>query len=741
MMKKIKAVWNDLNRSIYVGERREQNLKALTAVSIFTALLGFVLIIMDLTSDMKSMIIPAIATFLGGISCGYLAWIRKDREKAILIPTAFCAVMFTYYALTGAAKGTAILWSLLLPIGLSYFVNVKYGIILSIYYSLLYFILFYTKLGAHMRLWYSDDFLVRFPILYASLSIFTAIAMIHYHRSALLEIEYTDRLNAEVARQTAVAEERSQKIEQMSFQTIQTLANAIDAKDPYTRGHSTRVSQYAVMLAESLGWDKERVNDLRYAALLHDIGKIGVPDSILNSPNGLTNVEFGIIKSHTTMGAEILKDKIMIKTASDIAFSHHERYDGSGYPRGLKGTEISEEARIAAIADAFDAMSSNRVYRKAMDPDRIRYELINGAGKQFDPEFVSVFIELWEHGLLDPIMKDEPEDGTNMELEASSVLLQEVMKAFNSQSTLKDIDAVTGIMNRSAGENAIAKAMKEQSGCFVFYDVDNLKKINDISGHPAGDKVLRLVGEILKKNSYDTLSCRIGGDEFISFIKNVSETNAHERVKKIIQEFEEKKDKDQKISIASLSAGMVMCTSEDNYVTAYNMADKALYYVKQNGKNGCYFYNKEYVSLMKEYADVNKLIKNIRISGSYNGALDVGYRQFANLYDFIENLEKRFNHPFKLIMITLEPVKNEVFHEDELEKSMYYLEQAIRQTIRNVDVVTRYNRQQFLIIFLGTDLNGVKAAVDRIFRGYYKMNGSRAFAPSYSIAEQEMDKS
>ena len=734
MPDKFKAVWNDLNRSIYVGERREQNLKALTAVSIFTALLGLVLIIMDLTSDLKSMLIPALVTFLGGVSCAYIAGVQKDREKAILIPTVFCAVAFTYYALTAAAKGTAILWSLLLPIGISYFVSVKYGIILSFYYTVLYAILFYTPLKARMAVWYTPDFLTRFPILYASLSIFTAIAMIHYHRSSLLEIDYTDRLNEEVARQTAVAEERSRKIEQMSFQTIQALANAIDAKDPYTRGHSTRVSLYSARIAEKLGWSKEKISDLRYAAMLHDIGKIGVPDSILNKPRRLSDVEFDIIKSHTTMGAEILKEKVMIETAENVALSHHERYDGSGYPQGLRGTEISEEARIVAIADAFDAMNSNRIYRKACDRKRIRNEMENGAGTQFDPELVRIFIDLWDRGLLDEIAKDEHKEQNRGDLETSSVLLQEVMKAFTTQVTMDGIDIITGVMSRSAGESAIAQAMKEESGCFVFFDVDNLKKINDTHGHNAGDKVLKLMGECLIKNGDGCLSCRLGGDEFLFFIKNCSKEESESRVQKIIHEFDEKKNRDPEIGSASLSAGMVMCTPEDTYNKAYSMADKALYHVKQNGKNGSCFYDKDSESRLNDRADINKLVDVIRKNGNYDGALDVEYRQFSNLYDFIENLEKRFDHPFKLVMITLEENPGELFHEDELEKAMYFMEQSIRQTIRNVDVITRYNRRQFLIILVGTDEEGVKTAMARIFRGYYKMNGSSTFTPSFDIS-------
>ena len=175
--------------------------------------------------------------------------------------------------------------------------------------------------------------------------------------SRIIELHFLQtNLKEEVERQTAKAEERSRKIEQMSLQTIHTLANAIDAKDPYTKGHSTRVSQFSVLMAEALGWEKEKVENLRYAALLHDIGKIGVPDSILNNPKKLTDSEYNIIKSHATMGGEILRNKMMVEGAEDVALCHHERFDGSGYPKGLAGEDISEEAGIFAMADACDAL-------------------------------------------------------------------------------------------------------------------------------------------------------------------------------------------------------------------------------------------------------------------------------------------------------------------------------------------------------------------------------------------------
>ncbi len=736
MFKVLSETWNDLNRSIYTGKRLRANLRALTVVSVFTAILGFALIVLDVIVQDYEMILPSAITFLAGGICAILSGVFKRRNLAIIIPTAFCFFAFSYYIITGAAKGTAILWSLLLPIGMGYFVSVKHSIYLSVYYIILYTVLFYSPLREYVKPYYSDELMARFPMLFASMTIFTSIAMIQYHRSILFEIEYTYRLNEEVKKQTAVAKERAEKIEQMSFQTIQTLAYAIDAKDPYTKAHSTRVSAYSVKIAEALGWDEERVSNLRYAALLHDIGKIGVPDSILNNPKRLPEVEYEIIKSHTTMGEEILKGRSSIPVAADVALSHHERYDGTGYPNGIKGKEISEEARIVAIADAFDAMNSDRIYRKAYEKTFISQELIREKGRQFDPHFVDVFIRLWDSGQLNDIMREDSAETNDEPAEVSSALLQEVMETFTAQNSADEIDVATGIMSRNAGESAIAQEMRENEGCFVFFDLDNLKRINDINGHEAGDRVLHMVGETLLENQKGNLCCRLGGDEFILFMKKISKENAASQIETILNVFEKKKEGDPAVSIGSLSAGAVMCTPDDDYETVYNKADKALYSIKQNGKDGYVFYDDGLEDFSSERVDVHKMVSAIENSGSYRGALDVEYREFTKLYEFVGKMEKRFDQQFKLIMISLDPIPGEEMHEEELDRAMYYMEQSIMQAIRDVDIFTRFNRQQVLVILLGTDKSGVKSAVDRIFRGFFKMNGSGGFSPSYTVVEK-----
>ena len=732
MKEKIREIMDTLNQSIFVGDRYEKNLRNMAVTAVIVMIMGLVMTMLNIAQKQYLIAIsPAVILVCGTAALIVIRRFRR-RDIAVIITVIMVIFVLTFDVLF-ADNGFAYLWTMLVPLAVCYMLSVKTGFMLTAYFELLFIVVFYTPVRQFVAPRYTEIVMTRFPLLYFFHGLVVLYVMYQYHKSVLTEIEYTDRLSAEVARQTAVAEERSRRIEQMSLQTIQTLANAIDAKDPYTKGHSTRVSQHSVALAEALGWDRDRINDLRYSALLHDIGKIGVPDSILNNPKRLTDVEFEIIKSHTTMGADILRDKIMIKAAEDVARSHHERYDGKGYPRGLKGTEISEESRIVAIADAFDAMSTNRVYRKACDPAYIRKELQEGRGKQFDPQFAEVFITLWDQGKLDWILHNE-EGVPDEQMEASSVLLREVMETFVSQSAGDNTDLVTGVMNRSAGEAAIAQDMKEDNGCFVFFDVDNLKKINDVHGHEAGDRTLKLMGETLTEHCGNNHCCRLGGDEFILFLQNTSREDAEKTVREIMQGFDEKKKQYPETIPASLSAGLAMCSTADTYNKAYNRADKALYHVKQNGKSGFEFYNSESDVEQGEEADIGRLIQGIKSSGSYEGAMDVEYRQFAKLYEYIVNLEKRFDQPFMLVMISLETLPGKAPHPDELAKAMYYMEQAIRQTIRNVDVLTQYSRHQFLIILVGTDPDGVRIAADRVFRGYFKMYGSGDFTPTYSVA-------
>ena len=186
------------------------------------------------------------------------------------------------------------------------------------------------------------------------------------------------------------------QLKQQNLQTVAALAAAIEARDTHTRGHSEQVMIYAVRLAELAGLSTERVECIRYGALLHDIGKIGIRDHVLLKPSALDDEEQLIMRQHPQIGADILQQITSLHAVVPIIEGHHERIDGLGYPHGRKGDELSEEARILAIADSYDAMTSNRAYRKAMPIDQACALLLKGGGTMWDRRLVEVFVEMVE---------------------------------------------------------------------------------------------------------------------------------------------------------------------------------------------------------------------------------------------------------------------------------------------------------------------------------------------------------
>ena len=195
-----------------------------------------------------------------------------------------------------------------------------------------------------------------------------------------------------------VEKRKQDEYKKLTDQTIATISGAIDAKDPYTEGHSRRVADFSVQIAKKMGLSEEDCERLKYIALLHDIGKIGVPDNILKKPDRLTDEEFATIKQHTVEGGDILQNFTMLPGVTEGAKYHHERYDGNGYCYGLKGKDIPLFARIISVADAYDAMNSSRCYRKALDKDIILSELEKGKGRQFDPDIADIAIDLITSG-------------------------------------------------------------------------------------------------------------------------------------------------------------------------------------------------------------------------------------------------------------------------------------------------------------------------------------------------------
>ena len=532
-------------------------------------------------------------------------------------------------------------------------------------------------------------------------------------------------------------DEKTRQIEQISFETIATIASIIEAKDSYTKGHSVRVSEYSAKLAEKIGWDAEKVLNLKYIALLHDIGKVGIPDSVLNKPGKLTEIEYGIIKSHTTIGNDILRD---IETIPGVALGakyHHERYDGKGYPEGIKGDEIPDVAKIICICDAYDAMNSRRIYRNKLSMEDIIVQLEEGKGKQFDTKYTEAFLELVRNGELSAIEKYQGKSSEKTLTGESTSLLNQVVKNIEEE-TLKSerCDLLTGLLNRKIGEKEVAQAIHESSGCLAFIDLDNLKKINDIKGHLAGDYAIKSVGEVLADFTEDAIAVRIGGDEFLYYMKNVEKESAIARIENIEQAFEEKKKENPNLVFSSLSIGLCMTGKEDVYAEVLKKADKALYHIKQSGKAGHYIHtDTKEGDNMKESVDLKRIVKNLVDNRNMDVSQNMEYRSFTKMYDFIHNLIERYGYQAQFLMLTIEPIDSNCFDIEEQEYAMKCMEKTIIEVLRNVDVSTRFSSEQILVVLLNTKSKDVEIIVNRIFGNFHKIYHKDLVKLSYDMVD------
>lgn len=192
----------------------------------------------------------------------------------------------------------------------------------------------------------------------------------------------------------SMVDEKTKENENLFIHVVECLADAIDAKDNYTNGHSGRVAAYSKEIARRYGYDEKQQEKIFVMGLLHDVGKIGVPDEVINKPGRLRDEEFACIKKHPAIGYKILSNIKEMPELSAGARFHHERYDGNGYPEGISGLDIPEVARIIAVADAYDAMTSNRSYRGVLPQEKVRDEIEKGKGTQFDPQFADIMLEM-----------------------------------------------------------------------------------------------------------------------------------------------------------------------------------------------------------------------------------------------------------------------------------------------------------------------------------------------------------
>lgn len=543
-------------------------------------------------------------------------------------------------------------------------------------------------------------------------------------------------------------EDKSRQLSDMAVQTITTIANTIDAKDGYTEGHSHRVAQYSRALALKLGKSEEEADEIYNVALLHDIGKIGVPDSILNKPGKLTDEEFAMIRQHPSIGGKILQDVRSFPHLSIGAKYHHERFDGHGYPEGLAGMDIPEVARIICVADSFDAMNSNRVYRRHFTKEYIRSELEHCQGTQFDPKIANAMLELLDEGIIDAIdTRPERIQGEPAEYHGRE------RRNVNSQKVTKELETVSrrigDLMNENEEhdildvlgeeqsiqkfESAVADELTDGDGCLILMDIDNFSRLNHAYGFLCGDACLHVIAETLV--SFENfLVCRYEGDSFLVYAKGI---RTKEEATKMIEELRSKLranlDAMEMLYGVTQSYGIALSSLNGRrFARLLACAEKALGHVKKSGKANYKIYqetgDEEILASEKDLDSISNMIEK---EYSYNGAFDLEYGEFGRVYELIRNLGIRNAQTVQLVLFTI------LFNDDadmpisDRTMVMKYLESAINNTVRKVDVTARFSSTQRVVLFTNLRDEDKQMVVERIMKEFYRMIPDNKFRLVY----------
>lgn len=525
-------------------------------------------------------------------------------------------------------------------------------------------------------------------------------------------------------------EEKSEQNQQMVFQTIMTIVNTIDAKDQYTKGHSQRVSEYSAALAGELGHTDEEVEKIRYIALLHDIGKIGVPDSILNKPGSLTNEEFSLMKMHTVAGGEILKDIGSVEGLDVGAKYHHERYGGGGYPEGLQGEEIPYVARLICVADAYDAMASSRVYRKHLAEDTIMQEMRRCSGTQFDPVMVEAFLRLLQEKRLGANISENNDDS---EKNMANRILQKILETTGSfVEVAKDLDILTGLYNKSHGEELLDLYLVNGDGCLLFVDVDSLNRINGEHGLARGDLYLKTVARILDAACENKILYRSDSDEFVCFLCGVVNKDAlTQTMNGFYQRLEAEKTNDTALESLTVSIGAVFteypkCDKADLFLKV----SKALGAAKKSQGNGFCEYHSLLVNNAQKLSkiDLESLLNWLKSDEEYPAAYQVNYPEFIQTIDDIKKIFRQKEHTMHVFMFTAAAADEGNVTIEQRAEVMKLLQKAVEPCLGNNGLTTQFSSSQQIVILMDVEKEYAEETLNHIIHNFYKMNQYNKFS-------------
>ncbi len=545
-----------------------------------------------------------------------------------------------------------------------------------------------------------------------------------------------DNITKENLEYTQMLNEKNNEIQKMTFQAIETIANTIDAKDTYTQGHSYRVAEYSAAIAKALGLDKERVNNIHFIALLHDIGKIGVPDSVLNKPGRLTNEEYMLMKQHTVIGGEILKDIKILPDLDIGAKYHHERYDGKGYPDGLLGNKIPYVARIIAVADAYDAMTTNRVYRKHLSKEIVLNELEHGKGIQFDPEICDVMIELIKNNKIKDVQAHDDENN----IDDAILILSRVMEKNEEISAKRaDLDELTGIYSRNCGERMLKELVSKKTGCLMIFDLDRFRLLNEKLGFIKGDFFLKETVECIKNLKEDIVISRFGSDEFVTFFAGVvSEEDICAITNEFFDKIHKRIEQNQDLQGLSVSVGVAVRTMDEiSFSRLFQNADKALYHSKQQGGGSYYIYSESNLTNKSDNKNVDfeRLLKWLRDAEQHNDLPKSTFQEVMDIYDDIRKNMTKCENRMQIVLFTLLTNAGKKVIPEETDRAMDILERAIAYAVPVKGMVNKFSNTQRIVMLQCDDKRQSTAVVEHILLEFYKMYDQKGVYIHYDFAD------
>lgn len=648
---------------------------------------------------------------------------KKDWEYFGYLVVVGYIFMYSFVMFTGA---TQMVFSYILPLLCFLILYHKPSLVIFTFFVTMVVnlsSLFYQLGQNSITVSNSKDVEIRFAVILVSFA------------GGLVSAKLYDSIHKDNKRYNKELSTKNQELQEMAIQTIATIANTIDAKDEYTRGHSKRVAEYAVAIAREIGLEEEQIGELRSIALLHDIGKIGVPDSVLNKPGKLTDDEYELMKQHTVTGADILKDIKMFPGIDIGAKYHHERYDGTGYPEKKSANDIPEIARIIAVADAFDAMTSNRVYRKSLDLEYVIEELKRCKGTQFDPEMADALVYMLEEKRLKPIVLEELDDISDVSKIWSRVMEKDEEKYKSRSNT----DELTGLYNRNYGEKMIRAAVEGNKGALIIFDVDHFRKINGESGFLLGDIVLRTLSKCLKNMDIDKVLARYGGDEFVVFLPELIDKDEIVAIlDKLYIEIKEQNQQIKELVYMSVSSGICICSEMKNvYQNCFLDADRALYLSKRNGGNRYTFYEKNFYEtglangVNADLLRLQDFVKNDKSNESYVEEVSPEIHQAVKLIKDLL-LEET---PLQVVLFTAKTNEGVSTSLEKQKEVMAYLETAIARSIKGKDYSIKFSSTQRMVLLTKSEIDGARAVSNHVMKEFYKLYSNKEINVSYDFIE------